>query len=113
MLIAWDANQETLDGIKAGTIDSTIAQKPFTMGYYGLKALDEIFHAPPTQLGKDYSIRSVLAVSGVCGYGNFAGGQEQRGSLHCVRRRRQSRQEILSKTRRMQNGGLFTEQAAV
>ncbi len=55
VLIAWDANQDTLDGIKAGTIDSTLAQKPFTMGYYGLKALDEIFHAPPTQLNKDYS----------------------------------------------------------
>jgi ribose transport system substrate-binding protein len=55
VLIAWDAQEETLNGIKAGTIDSTIAQKPFTMGYFGLKALDEIFHAPPTQLGKDYS----------------------------------------------------------
>jgi ribose transport system substrate-binding protein len=54
VLISWDANPETLDGIKAGTIDSTIVQKPYTMGYYGLKALDEIFHAPPTQLGKDF-----------------------------------------------------------
>ncbi|MGA7108164.1 MAG: substrate-binding domain-containing protein [Terracidiphilus sp.] len=55
VLIAWDANDETLNGIKDGTINATIAQKPFTMGYYGLKALDEIFHAPPTQLGKDFS----------------------------------------------------------
>ena len=53
--MAWDVNQDTLDGIKAGTIDSTIAQKPFTMGYFGLKALDEIYHAPPNQLTKDYS----------------------------------------------------------
>jgi ribose transport system substrate-binding protein len=30
-------------------------QKPYTMAYAGLKALDEIFHYPPTQLGKDYS----------------------------------------------------------
>ncbi len=55
VLIAWDANPDTLDGIKAGAIDSTIAQKPFTMGFYGLKALDEVFHAPPTSLNKDYS----------------------------------------------------------
>jgi ribose transport system substrate-binding protein len=55
VLIAWDANQETLNSIKEGTIDSTVAQKPFTMGYYGLKALDEIFHAPPPQLGKDFA----------------------------------------------------------
>lgn len=54
VLIAWDVNPDTLDGIKAGVIDSTVAQKPFTMGYYGLKALDEVFHAPPTQLNKDY-----------------------------------------------------------
>ena len=55
VVIAWDADQGTLDAIKAGTIDSTIAQKPWTMGYYGLKALDEIFHNPPSQLNKDYS----------------------------------------------------------
>lgn len=54
-LLAWDVNQDTLDGIKSGTIDATIAQKPFSMGYVGLKALDEVFHAPPSQLGKDYS----------------------------------------------------------
>ena len=57
-LVAWDVNQDTLDGIKAGTIDATIAQKPFTMGYVGLKALDEVFHNPPAQLTKDYSADS-------------------------------------------------------
>jgi ribose transport system substrate-binding protein len=33
---------------QGGTIDATIAQKPFTMGYVGLKALDEVFHARPS-----------------------------------------------------------------
>lgn len=55
LLMAWDASPDTLDAIKAGTIDSTIVQKPYTMGYIGLKALDELFHAPPKDLGKDYS----------------------------------------------------------
>lgn len=55
VVIAWDADQGTLDAIKAGTIDSTIAQKPWTMGFYGLKALDEVFHYPPAQLSKNYS----------------------------------------------------------
>ena len=54
-LVAFDVDQETLDGIKGGTIDATIAQKPFTMGYVGLKAIDDVFHYPPKQLGKDYS----------------------------------------------------------
>jgi ribose transport system substrate-binding protein len=58
LLLAWDVNQDTLDGIKAGVIDSTITQKPFTMGWVGLKALDEIFHAPPKSLGKDYNADS-------------------------------------------------------
>jgi ribose transport system substrate-binding protein len=55
VLIAWDANPDTLQDIREGIIDSTIAQKPFTMGYYGLKALDEIFHAPQPQLNKDFA----------------------------------------------------------
>ena len=58
VLVAFDVNQDTLDGIKGGTIDSTIAQKPYTMGYVGLKALDEVFHNPPKQLNKDYSVDS-------------------------------------------------------
>ncbi len=54
-LVAWDVNAETLQSIKDGVIDATIAQKPYTMGFVGLKALDEIFHDPPAQLNKDYS----------------------------------------------------------
>lgn len=55
LVLAWDVSPDTLSGIKDGTIDATIVQKPFTMGYVGLKALDEIYHDPPAQLGKDYS----------------------------------------------------------
>jgi ribose transport system substrate-binding protein len=58
LVVAWDVNPDTLEGIKEGSIDSTIAQKPFAMAYVGLKALDEVFHAPPKQLGKDYSADS-------------------------------------------------------
>ena len=53
-VIAWDADPGTLDAIKDGTIDATIAQKPYTMGYFGLKLLYEVFHAPPPQLYKDF-----------------------------------------------------------
>lgn len=57
-VLVFDVSQDTLDGIKGGTIDATIAQKPYTMGFVGLKSLDEIFHNPPKQLGKDYSTDS-------------------------------------------------------
>ncbi|MDR3739153.1 MAG: substrate-binding domain-containing protein [Terracidiphilus sp.] len=55
VLVAWDANPDTLQGIKAGLIDATIVQKPFTMGYFGLKALDEIFHAPQQKMDKEWA----------------------------------------------------------
>src|ERR1039458_2409667 len=58
LLVAWDVSQDTVGGIKTGTIDSTIAQKPYSMAYIGLKGLDEIFHAPPKQLNKDYATDS-------------------------------------------------------
>ena len=52
VVVAWDTDQGTLDAIRDGTIDSTIAQKPYTMGFFGLKLLHEVFHAPPPQLNR-------------------------------------------------------------
>ena len=52
VVIAWDTDEGTLDAVRSGTIDSTIAQKPYTMGYFGLKLLNEVFHSPPPQLNK-------------------------------------------------------------
>lgn len=54
VLMSWDTDTGTLDGIRDGTIDSTIAQKPYTMGFFGLKLLHDVFHAPPEQLNKDF-----------------------------------------------------------
>jgi ribose transport system substrate-binding protein len=54
LVVAMDVDEQTLNGIKDGTIDSTIAQKPFTMAFYGLKALDDVKHYP-VDLKKDYS----------------------------------------------------------
>ena len=52
LVIAWDTDQGTLGAIRDGTIDATIAQKPYTMGYFGLKLLYEVSQAPPPQLNK-------------------------------------------------------------
>jgi ribose transport system substrate-binding protein len=54
LIIAMDVDEATLDLIKSGIIDATIAQKPYTMAYYGLKCLDDIHHYP-IDLKKDYS----------------------------------------------------------
>ncbi len=53
-VIAWDADPGTLDVIKDGTIDATIAQKPYTMGYFGLRMLFNVHRNPPEQLNKDF-----------------------------------------------------------
>jgi len=58
LLVSWDVNPATLDRIKAGIIDSTIAQKPYTMAYVGLRALDELHHSPPKHMDRDYSANS-------------------------------------------------------
>jgi ribose transport system substrate-binding protein len=54
-LVAWDVSPATLDGIKSGMIDATIVQKPFSMGYIGLKSLDSLFHDKLKPLNRDYS----------------------------------------------------------
>jgi ribose transport system substrate-binding protein len=54
LVIAMDVDEPTLNLIKDGVIDATIAQKPYTMASYGLKCLDDLHHYP-IDLKKDYS----------------------------------------------------------
>ena len=52
-IIAMDTDSRTLNWIDKGVISATIAQKPFTMAYFGMKMLDEIHHHPPSSLTSD------------------------------------------------------------
>ncbi len=54
MVMAMDVDQATLELVKDGTIKATISQKPFTMAFLGLKALDDIHHYPLKPLVRDY-----------------------------------------------------------
>jgi len=54
VLIAMDVDTDTLQLVGDGTIDSTIAQKPYTMAFLGLKALDDVHHYPVKPLSGDY-----------------------------------------------------------
>ncbi len=58
LLVAMDTDQTVLQGVKDGTIDSTISQKPFTMALVGLKALDDIHHYPTKPLAREYALDS-------------------------------------------------------
>jgi ribose transport system substrate-binding protein len=43
-LVAMDKTPETLDFISDGVIAATVAQKPYTMAFYGLRFLDDLHH---------------------------------------------------------------------
>jgi ribose transport system substrate-binding protein len=58
LLVAMDVDPDTLNLIKEGVIDTTIAQKPYTMSFFGLKMLDEIFHYPPKPIRTDYEVNT-------------------------------------------------------
>ena len=58
MLMAMDVDPATLRLIQDGGIDATISQKPYTMAFLGLKALDELYHYPLKPLTKDYRLEN-------------------------------------------------------
>ena len=43
-VVAMDTDEGTLNWIQKGVIAATIAQKPYTMAYYGLQMLDQLYH---------------------------------------------------------------------
>lgn len=55
-LVAMDVDPETLNLIADGTIDATVSQRPWTMGYVGMKALDAAFRSPHSGWEHDYSV---------------------------------------------------------
>ncbi len=56
LLVAMDVDPETLKMVKDGTIDSTMAQKPYTMALLGLQGLDHMHHYPPKSLTSDNNL---------------------------------------------------------
>jgi ribose transport system substrate-binding protein len=47
-IIAMDTAEGTLEWMRKGMIRATIAQKPFTMAYFGTRVLDDFHHSKPT-----------------------------------------------------------------
>lgn len=56
VVIAMDVDKDTLELVKEGVIAATIAQKPFTMAYVGVKMLDQLHHDPLPSLTKNYAV---------------------------------------------------------
>ncbi len=53
-IVAMDTDDGTLDWIEKGGIVATVAQKPFTMAYYGIRALDDLHHTKPEKLDANW-----------------------------------------------------------
>jgi ribose transport system substrate-binding protein len=54
-VVAMDTDPDTLDWIKKGVIAATIAQKPYTMTYVGLKMLDDLHHHPLRPMQRNWA----------------------------------------------------------
>ncbi len=54
-VIAMDTNKETIIWLQKGVIAATIAQKPFTMTFVGVKMLDDLIHYKPASLDGNWS----------------------------------------------------------
>jgi len=61
-VIAMDTDPATLDWVRKGVITATIAQKPYTMAFLGLKMLDELHHEGLQKLDSDWARDSFAPV---------------------------------------------------
>ena len=80
-IIAMDTDPATLDWIKKGVISATIAQKPWTMAYYGTKLVDEMHHHPPNPLISDWRQNSYSPVPQFVDTGAFVVDKNNAGSV--------------------------------
>lgn len=55
VIMAMDTDQGTIDWVKKGMIAATIAQKPYTMAYYGLKMLGDLHLNKPGTFDRNWS----------------------------------------------------------
>ena len=55
VVVAMDTDERTLEGVRKGAISATIGQKPFTMAFYGVVMLDNLYHNKPASLGEDWT----------------------------------------------------------
>jgi ribose transport system substrate-binding protein len=79
-IVAMDTDPGTVEWINKGVISATIAQKPYTMAYYGTKLLDDIHHHPLNPL-TGWDKRVFSPVPSFVDTGTFVVNKENVGSL--------------------------------
>lgn len=59
VVIGMDADERTLDWINRGMIKATVAQRPYSMAYVGLRLLTQMYKYPPRTMDKDSSLATL------------------------------------------------------
>jgi ribose transport system substrate-binding protein len=62
IVMAMDTDPDTLEWVRKGVIAATISQKPYTMGYFGLKVLDDLHHHKLKSLDADWAKDSIAPI---------------------------------------------------
>ena len=62
VVIAMDTDAATLDWVQKGVIAATVSQKPYTMAFVGLHALDDLYHNKVARLDADWAKDSFAPV---------------------------------------------------
>jgi ribose transport system substrate-binding protein len=55
IIVAMDTDQGTLEWVQKGVIAATVAQKPYTMAFTGVRMLDDLHHHPLSRLGANWA----------------------------------------------------------
>lgn len=80
-IVAMDTDPGTLDWIKKGVISATIAQKPWTMAYFGAKLVADMHLHPPKPLSGNWKENSFAPVPQFVDTGTFVVDKNNVGSL--------------------------------
>ena len=75
-IIAMDTDQRTLNWIQEGLVAATIAQKPYTMAYVGVKLLDDMHHQKYASLDTNFKQDSSSPYPAAVYTGTFLVGKE-------------------------------------
>jgi ribose transport system substrate-binding protein len=80
-IVAMDTDPGTLDWIKKGVISATVAQRPWTMAYFGTKLVAEIHLHPPNPLSGNWKENSFAPLPQFVDTGTFVVDKNNIGSI--------------------------------
>lgn len=71
VIVAMDTDPRTTEWIQKGVISATVAQKPYTMAYFGMKLVADIHLHPPSPLANNWTESPVAPLPTFIDTGTF------------------------------------------